>query len=136
MVTREQIEILKRSTFDAIKADGALTMLLLSTYGQLYRCVPDTCTKSMAKYHQNIIRFGIDKLKIMQKQTFILKKGVLIYDSKNHCHYSSSNMTDEVAKKLIKDNPRHIDKFEKVPEIIEKQPVKAKTTRKSTKNAE
>lgn len=125
---RADIIKLREVTIDIILKDGDLTSLLLKTYGALWKCVPKLCIKSLTLYHSKIRKQGFEKLELMEKtQKYLLKQGVRIYDHSNHAHYTVHNMTDAIAKKLLKGNPILANKFDKIPDPPKK---KAKKTKK------
>lgn len=113
---REAIEKLKGVSIAEILKDGDLTLLLVSTYGRLWRCVPGMCTRKLRKYHSLVINKGLEKLSTVEKsKNYELKKGIVIYVAANHAHYSNANITDAVAEKILKADPKSASKFKKMP---------------------
>ncbi|MBT3209100.1 MAG: hypothetical protein HN347_12210 [Bacteroidetes bacterium] len=111
------IEKIKRVDIELVLADDLLTRLVLNTYSALWCVSPKFCERSIRLYYSELVKNGIKQFKMKsKKQEYILKKGVRIYWK--HEHFTVYNMTDEKAKKLLKENPKLINKFEKMPEKL------------------
>jgi hypothetical protein len=50
------------------------------------------------------------------KSNYILKEGYILTDRENGNPYSNANLTDEIAEKLLKQNPNIIARFAKIPD--------------------
>lgn len=83
----------------------------------------ETCTGCPTKiphYINRIKNVNLDKMEQKQeKSLFRLKKGMMIIIPGSSKAYSEHNMTDEVAIKLLRENPNRQSLFEAVPENLE-----------------
>lgn len=52
----------------------------------------------------------------MEEKKYELRAGVLLYDRETDSHFSNFNITDEVAERLLKTNPKLAAQFRKLPE--------------------
>lgn len=52
----------------------------------------------------------------MEEKKYELRAGALLYDRETDSHFSNFNITDEVAERLLKANPKLAAQFRKLPE--------------------
>jgi hypothetical protein len=121
------IEKLSTVSSADVVISAELTLLVIKTYGVLFSTDIKTCANSIKDYHKRIIQDGLKVLLIMEQQKkYKLKEGVVIYSAKYKQHFSVRNMTDEVAEKLINDNPNLKNQFI----IDESEPLPAKAPKR------
>lgn len=107
----DEIKLLKESEFSDIIKDSRLTFLLIKTYTELTGCKnPKFCEKYLRKYYDKIINFDDMAKKKTTSNNFKLKSGLRV--QYKGIIYTASNMTDELASKLIKENKANLALFE------------------------
>lgn len=108
-------------TFDQIKGDGDLTMLLLRFYKQAFRETPSSiCIKCIEGYYNRILKLNIQQIEEMElTRTAELKQGHNIYFNGNH--YSNASITDAIAIAYLTET-KNEELFTKLPEeyLLEK----------------
>ncbi|WP_310381842.1 hypothetical protein [Flavobacterium sp.] len=86
-----------------------------------YKIFGETCSNCPDKisgYIQKLKNFNPIK-KMETTKTFQLKEGVIIPVAGTSDAYSNANLTDEIALKLLSDNPNRKILFEKLPENLD-----------------
>lgn len=110
----EEIKKLKASSIQEVLKSSELTGLVLKNYCSIFGCKnPKFCTKAITEYYIKLTTEEIMK----KSQKYRLKDGVSIFDYASKTEYNNENLTDEIAKALIKITPKLIDNFEVVEEI-------------------
>ena len=75
------------------------------------------CKNCVIKAFHKLQALTLEKLTEMAEQKFKLKKGIVIqYPAFSPNHYTSDNMTDEVAAKYLAANPDGAQYFETIPD--------------------
>ena len=114
------IEKIKAWSFDNIKKDAEMTMLLLKTYSILFlgNAAPRTCERCMLNYYNEIVSLNNENLKIMEdklKKTNVatFKK---FYSTIAHEHINPDLLTDSKAILFLKHGILKEEQFSKLPE--------------------
>lgn len=130
MYTDADIDIINRGIATSPKDRSTLTGI--NAVADAYKVVFGT---EMCRGCRNEANVGYNKLiayfrrstvihnqiNIPMKKTFILKKGFLIRHPETSELYTNSNITDDIAREMIKINPDLKGRFEQVGEVEHKE---------------
>lgn len=114
------LELIKNTSSDVLYKNHLKEVF--ETYYKLFGEVCTGCPNKISGYINRIKNYK--KPSIMsddkkQKSEFQLKKGTIIPVRGTSKAYSSANITDEIALKLLRDNPNRKPLFSKLPENID-----------------
>ena len=126
MVTVENIKLINSESIQEILKSPELTRLVLEIYVDLFNCKnPKFCAKSITEYWNEIKINGLKNLKLKQMQrNYLLKRDRLVWDSSTGKHYDYLTITDEIAERMVKLNPRMTNHFENIIHTPDLQPEK------------
>lgn len=88
---------------------------VFSLYFDLYGEVCTGCPRKIAGYINRIRNHKKTKVMTKQKRKYRLREGVIIPIPGTSEAYSNHNLTDEIAEKLLKDNPNRRILFAEIP---------------------
>ena len=102
--------------------DPALLLEMLALYSELFMdSAPcSTCEQKHKIYYRRLLREGTERIKknkIMAEKTCELKKNVVLYFEGNH--FTNVNITDKVARAILKGNPANEKNFKAYPKGYE-----------------
>jgi len=125
-MTKDVNKIISNS-FDTIKGDGVLAMLLLKTYSKLYRDGQQvrTCERSMLKYYQEILKDGKMKAELkkqIEERVCVPNfKGTReVYTRSGIVLVKAEYLTDEAALNFIEKKILSKSDFETQPTVKKK----------------
>jgi len=126
MVTVENINKINSESIQEILKSPDLTRLVLEIYVDLFNCKrPQFCAKSITEYWNEIKINGLKNLKLKtMSRNYILKRDRLVWDSTTGKHYTYLTITDEIAERMVKLNPRMTNHFENIIHTPDLQPEK------------
>lgn len=114
---------IKSNSFETIKSNGELTMLLLKTYSKLYKEGKQvkTCVNSMLKYYNEILKSG--KMKAELKKEIKNRKCIPSFEGRKEIYTKKNgiiminayHLTDQDAINLIKDGNLKKEDFKTQP---------------------
>jgi hypothetical protein len=104
-----------RGLLSALKTDSSLMgEVRYLTKVFLHRTL-DGCSSCAMDAYLELIHLNPQDMKTTEKK-YELRAGALLFDAKTQTHYSNFNLTDEVAERLLAENPLWLSRFRKVPE--------------------
>lgn len=118
------VKIIKSNSFDTIKKDGNLTILLIKTYSILYNGGNNVriCERSMLKYYHEILKSGIMRAELKKEienricvPAFSGRKE--IYTKKGIITINAEHLTDVKALELLKSKILTKDDFKTMPKV-------------------
>lgn len=123
----------KKELIEGSGVDGTPNLLKVFELHQKYfggTC--QNCPSKVFGYIKNLRTLTPEIMAEKAKQEYKLREGVTCFHKKTRTTYSSHNLTDAVAKELLKENPNRKALFSKIPQ--EKKEVK-KPVKKAPKEA-
>jgi len=121
---KETLEQIRDATYETLTRgkDKDGIPFLKHIFQLHYKIFGETCSNCPGKitgYIQKLKKFNpIKKMETISK-TFQLKEGVIIPVAGTSDAYSNANLTDEIAVKLLADNPNRKILFEKLPDNLD-----------------
>lgn len=126
MKLHEKIELIQRSSSESILNGGLLngTPLLkfvFEIHEEVFGMACKSCADALPGYINKVQSINL-KENIMSKadRAYRMKSGSVIHVKGTNNYYSDLNITDEVAKKLLDENPNRSVLFAKMPKAAEK----------------
>jgi hypothetical protein len=101
-----------------VLSDPALLLNMLKLYSEVFldSAPCSTCEEKHKIYYRRLLREGEERIKknnIMAERTCELKKNVCLYHEGNH--YINANITDKVAREILKQNSQSEKNFKIYP---------------------
>jgi len=116
---------IENNTIGEILNNGNKLLLLISYYRRVFGEKCSFCKKDHITYFNRLKNEGINIMYQIENGLFMLK-GILTFTGGEM--YSNSNITDEIAIKILKKNKVYINKFSKFPENWEELITEPTTT--------
>lgn len=104
-----------RDLLSALKTDSSLMREVRYLTKVFLQRTLDGCSSCAMDAYLELIHLNPQNMKTTEKK-YELRAGALLFDAKTQTHYSNFNLTDEVAERLLAENPAWLARFRKVPE--------------------
>ncbi len=121
MTLEQKIELVKGSSLQEILKGGGyngtpLLRFVFEIHEKVFGVACKSCADLIPKYVQKIQNINLKTTLMSTERKYRMKSGSVIHVAGTNKYYSDLNITDDVAKKLLKVNPNRSALFAKMPD--------------------